>query len=185
MELMGEELFKRIKSKSTFNEKEAAKITRRISLAVKFLHDRNIAHRDLKPENLLYKESGNDNEILKLTDFGFAQETSNNRDLRSPCYTAYYVAPEILSCQTYGKSCDIWSLGVIIYILLSGQPPFYTQHGGPMSPGMKRRIKGGKYHFNHPLWNNISSSAKQLIQGCLQTDVNKRLSIDQVLGHDG
>jgi serine/threonine protein kinase len=184
MERMGEELFQRIKAKTSFSEKEASKITRRISLAIKFLHDRNIAHRDLKPENLLYKESGGDSEILKLTDFGFAREASTNSGLRSPCYTPYYVAPEILNSQSYGKSCDIWSLGVIVYILLSGQPPFYTQNGEAMSPGMRRRIKGGRYGFSHPLWRHVSSSAKDLINGCLQTDVAKRWTIDQVLSHD-
>ena len=95
---------------------EAAEIVKDICLAVKFLHDCNVAHRDLKPENLLYTKKGSD-AILKLTDFGFAKETVIKDELQTPCYTPYYVAPEVLGPEKYDKSCDIWSLGVIMYIL--------------------------------------------------------------------
>ena len=119
-----------------------------ICLAVKFLHDINIAHRDLKPENLLYTSKGiiidmiltinyivivffsanifilfheifflDNSGVLKLTDFGFAKETILKATLQTPCYTPYYVAPEVLGPEKYDKSCDIWSLGVIMYIL--------------------------------------------------------------------
>lgn len=87
-----------------------------ICVAVKYLHDSNIAHRDLKPENLLYT-SPHPNAILKLTDFGFSKETFVKDTLQTPCYTPYYVAPEVLGPEKYDKSCDIWSLGVIMYIL--------------------------------------------------------------------
>lgn len=87
-----------------------------ICVAVKYLHDLNIAHRDLKPENLLYT-SPDANAVLKLTDFGFAKETFVKDTLQTPCYTPYYVAPEVLGPEKYDKSCDIWSLGVIMYIL--------------------------------------------------------------------
>lgn len=92
---------------------EAAQIMHEICLAVKYLHDMDIAHRDLKPENLLYTSDT----ILKLTDFGFAKETFTKDTLQTPCYTPYYVAPEVLGPEKYDKSCDIWSLGVIMYIL--------------------------------------------------------------------
>lgn len=95
---------------------EAAQIMHEISVAVKYLHDTNIAHRDLKPENLLYT-SPHPNAILKLTDFGFSKETFVKDTLQTPCYTPYYVAPEVLGPEKYDKSCDIWSLGVIMYIL--------------------------------------------------------------------
>ncbi len=87
-----------------------------ICVAVKYLHDLDIAHRDLKPENLLYTSPA-PNAILKLTDFGFAKETFIKDTLQTPCYTPYYVAPEVLGPEKYDKSCDIWSLGVIMYIL--------------------------------------------------------------------
>lgn len=95
---------------------EAAQIMHEICVAVKYLHDLNIAHRDLKPENLLYT-SPDANAVLKLTDFGFAKETFTKDTLQTPCYTPYYVAPEVLGPEKYDKSCDIWSLGVIMYIL--------------------------------------------------------------------
>lgn len=113
--MSGGELFQRIQDQrdGAFTEREAAQIMHEICAAVKFLHDMNIAHRDLKPENLLYT-SPNADAVLKLTDFGFAKETLLKDTLQTPCYTPYYVAPEVLGPEKYDKSCDIWSLGVIM-----------------------------------------------------------------------
>lgn len=181
MECMeGGELFNRIQERQSFNEREAAEIVKDICIAVKFLHDMNIAHRDLKPENLLYTRKDNMG-VLKLTDFGFAKETHTRDTLQTPCYTPYYVAPEVLGPEKYDKSCDIWSLGVIMYILLCGFPPFYSNHGLPISPGMKKRIRSGQYEFPKPEWTNVSSDAKDLIKGCLKTNPEERLTIDQVI----
>jgi len=181
MECMeGGELFTRIQDRTAFNEREAAEIVKDICIAVKYLHDLNIAHRDLKPENLLYTNKEN-NSVLKLTDFGFAKETLARDTLQTPCYTPYYVAPEVLGPERYDKSCDIWSLGVIMYILLCGFPPFYSNHGLPISPGMKRRIRSGQYEFPNPEWQNVSNDAKDLIKGCLKTNPEERLTIDQVI----
>jgi len=181
MECMeGGELFNRIQERKSFNEREAAEIVKDICLAVKFLHDMNVAHRDLKPENLLYTTQG-DHGVLKLTDFGFAKETLIRETLQTPCYTPYYVAPEVLGPEKYDKSCDIWSLGVIMYILICGFPPFYSNHGQPISPGMKRRIRSGQYEFPKPEWTNVSSGCKDLIKGCLKTNPEERLTIDQVI----
>jgi len=117
MECMeGGELFARIQEKQSFNEREAAELMKDICIAVKFLHDMNVAHRDLKPENLLYSRK-DDLGVLKLTDFGFAKETHIQNTLQTPCYTPYYVAPEVLGPEKYDKCCDVWSLGVIMYIL--------------------------------------------------------------------
>eukprot|EP00092_Neocalanus_flemingeri_P010607 GFUD01011426.1.p1 GENE.GFUD01011426.1~~GFUD01011426.1.p1 ORF type:complete len:402 (+),score=101.28 GFUD01011426.1:267-1472(+) len=183
MECMeGGELFNRIQESTSFNEREAAEIVKDICLAVKFLHDMNIAHRDLKPENLLYSRKDNLT-VLKLTDFGFAKETLIRDTLQTPCYTPYYVAPEVLGPEKYDKSCDIWSLGVIMYILICGFPPFYSNHGQPISPGMKRRIRSGQYEFPKPEWSNVSSDCKDLIKGCLKTNPEERLTIDQVIGN--
>lgn len=181
MEIMeGGELFQRIQEKQAFNEREAAELMKDICVAVKFLHDMNIAHRDLKPENLLYSRKDNFG-VLKLTDFGFAKETLSRDTLQTPCYTPYYVAPEVLGPEKYDKSCDIWSLGVIMYILLCGFPPFYSNHGLPISPGMKKRIRSGQYEFPNPEWANVSKDAKDLIRGMLETDPQKRLNIDGVI----
>ncbi|XKL66718.1 hypothetical protein PGB90_010138 [Kerria lacca] len=183
MELMeGGELFQRIQERQdgAFTEREAAQIMREICTPVKYLHDMNIAHRDLKPENLLYT-SNEPNAILKLTDFGFAKEINSKTTLQTPCYTPYYVAPEVLGSEKYDKSCDIWSLGVIMYILLCGFPPFFSNHGQPISPGMKNRIKTGQFDFPDPEWSNVSHDAKTLIKEMLCVDSNKRLAIDQVM----
>jgi len=181
MECMeGGELFSRIQEKQAFNEREAAELMKDICLAVKFLHDMNIAHRDLKPENLLYSTKDQYG-LLKLTDFGFAKETHLQNTLQTPCYTPYYVAPEVLGPERYDKSCDIWSLGVIMYILLCGFPPFYSNHGLAISPGMKQRIRIGKYEFPDPEWTKVSKDAKDLIKGMLKTNPQERLAIDDVI----
>ncbi|XP_050527414.1 MAP kinase-activated protein kinase 2 [Daktulosphaira vitifoliae] len=185
MECMeGGELFQRIQEHNdgAFTEREAAHIMTDICSAVKYLHDMNIAHRDLKPENLLYSKPGNDG-ILKLTDFGFAKEVSQKAPLKTPCYTPYYVAPEVLGPEKYDKSCDIWSLGVIMYILLCGFPPFFSNHGQAISPGMKNRIKTGQFDFPSPEWDNVSKDAKTLISSMLSVDPATRLTIDQVVRH--
>ncbi|KAL5237636.1 hypothetical protein ACI65C_005046 [Semiaphis heraclei] len=185
MECMeGGELFQRIQehNEGAFTEREAAHIMTAICSAVKYLHDLNIAHRDLKPENLLYSKLGA-NGILKLTDFGFAKEVSQKAPLKTPCYTPYYVAPEVLGPEKYDKSCDIWSLGVIMYILLCGFPPFFSNHGQAISPGMKNRIKTGQFDFPSPEWNNVSSDAKTLISSMLSVDPSVRLTINEVVKH--
>ncbi|XP_047513569.1 MAP kinase-activated protein kinase 2 isoform X1 [Pieris napi] len=184
MECMdGGELFQRIQDnrEGAFTERQAAEIMHSICVAVRYLHDSNIAHRDIKPENLLYTTT-EPNAILKLTDFGFAKQTLNHTDtLQTPCYTPYYVAPEVLGPEKYDKSCDIWSLGVVMYILLCGFPPFYSNHGLAISPGMKKRIRLGQYDFPEPEWSNVSSDAKNLIRGMLSVDPAKRLTIQQVM----
>ena len=151
-----------------------------ICIALKYLHERNIAHRDLKPENLLYTTPLCD-AIIKLTDFGFAKETYVKDNLQTPCYTPYYAAPEVLGPEKYDRSCDIWSLGVIMYILLCGFPPFYSNHGLAISPGMKSRIRTGQYDFPAPEWVNVTTEAKELIKGMLSVDPNKRLTIEEVI----
>lgn len=185
MECMeGGELFQRIQDRAegAFTEREAAEIIRNICKAVAHLHRMNIAHRDLKPENLLFSKADQTG-ILKLTDFGFAKETNVFNTLKTPCYTPYYVAPEVLGPEKYDKSCDMWSLGVIMYILLCGFPPFYSNHGLAISPGMKKRIRAGQYDFPNPEWKNVSGDAKDLIRGLLRTDPTSRLTIEEVLSH--
>ncbi|XP_074646139.1 MAP kinase-activated protein kinase 2-like [Tubulanus polymorphus] len=183
MECMdGGELFNRIQERAdhAFTEREAAAIISDIAKAIDFLHSRNIAHRDLKPENLLYSDAG-PNGILKLTDFGFAKEVNSSKSLQTPCYTPYYVAPEVLGPEKYDMSCDMWSLGVIMYILICGYPPFYSNHGMAISPGMKKRIRNGQYEFPSAEWRHVSKAAKDLIKGLLRTVPEERLNIKQVM----
>ncbi|KAE8611925.1 hypothetical protein XENTR_v10012637 [Xenopus tropicalis] len=135
-----------------------------------------------EPENLLYTHKDSNAE-LKITDFGFSKETTVQNALQTPCYTPYYVAPEVLGPEKYDKSCDMWSLGVIMYILLCGYPPFYSNTGQAISPGMKKRIRMGQYEFPAPEWNDVSQEAQQMIQHLLKTDPTERMSITQFMNH--
>ncbi|CAF1069275.1 unnamed protein product [Adineta steineri] len=184
MECMdGGELFNRIRDRQDkpFTEREAANTILMIAKAVAHLHHMDMAHRDLKPENLLFTSTA-DNAILKLTDFGFAKEGNNEQQpLNTPCYTPYYVAPEILSNDKYDKACDIWSMGVIMYILLCGYPPFFSIHGGAISAGMKTKIKAGEYQFPKAEWKNVSQEAKSIIQKMLTVDPAARVTIDWII----
>ncbi|XP_067244338.1 MAP kinase-activated protein kinase 2 isoform X2 [Chanodichthys erythropterus] len=185
MECMdGGELFSRIQDRGdqAFTEREASDIMKSIGEAIQYLHAINIAHRDVKPENLLYT-SKRPNALLKLTDFGFAKETTTHNSLGTPCYTPYYVAPEVLGPEKYDKSCDMWSLGVIMYILLCGYPPFYSNHGLAISPGMKKRIRMGQYEFPNPEWSDVSEEAKQLIRTLLKTEPTQRMTITEFMNH--
>ncbi|XP_062923883.1 MAP kinase-activated protein kinase 2-like [Mobula hypostoma] len=185
MECMeGGELFSRIQDRGdqAFTEREASEIMRDIGSAIQYLHALNIAHRDVKPENLLYTTK-DFNAVLKLTDFGFAKETTLHNSLATPCYTPYYVAPEVLGPEKYDKSCDMWSLGVIMYILLCGYPPFYSNHGLAISPGMKKRIRMGQYEFPNPEWSEVSEEAKDLIRQVLKTDPTERMTITEFMNH--
>ncbi|KAM9799359.1 MAP kinase-activated protein kinase 2 [Syngnathus typhle] len=185
MECMdGGELFSRIQDRGdqAFTEREASDIMKSIGEAIQYLHAVNIAHRDVKPENLLYSTK-RPNALLKLTDFGFAKETTSHNSLATPCYTPYYVAPEVLGPEKYDKSCDMWSLGVIMYILLCGYPPFYSNHGLAISPGMKKRIRMGQYEFPNPEWSDVSEEAKQLIRTLLKTEPTQRMTITEFMNH--
>uniref|UniRef100_A0A8C9ZNH2 non-specific serine/threonine protein kinase n=1 Tax=Sander lucioperca TaxID=283035 RepID=A0A8C9ZNH2_SANLU len=176
MECMeGGELFSRIQARGdqAFTEKEASEIMRDIGTAIEYLHNINIAHRDIKPENLLYTTKER-NGVLKLTDFGFAKETTLHNPLQTPCYTPYYVAPEVLGPEKYDNSL----LGV-----LCGFPPFYSNTGQAISPGMKRRIRMGQYEFPNPEWAEVSQEAKDLIHQLLKTDPNERMTITQFMNH--
>uniref|UniRef100_A0A8C3MZ03 Ribosomal protein S6 kinase alpha-5 n=1 Tax=Geospiza parvula TaxID=87175 RepID=A0A8C3MZ03_GEOPR len=128
MELLkGGELLERIQKKKHFSETEASHIMRRLVSAVSHMHDVGVVHRDLKPENLLFTDE-TDNSEIKIIDFGFARlKPPDNQPLKTPCFTLHYAAPELLNHNGYDESCDLWSLGVILYTMLSGQVPFQSQ----------------------------------------------------------
>ncbi|XP_013401601.1 MAP kinase-activated protein kinase 5 isoform X2 [Lingula anatina] len=197
MELMkGGELFDRITKKKHFTEREAAKYTRQITAAVARCHSLNIAHRDLKPENLLFKDNSED-ALIKLSDFGFAK--IDDGTLKTPQFTPYYVAPQILEAQarknlqghvpgmpayTYDKSCDMWSIGVIVYIMLCGYPPFYSETPSrQMTNNMKKKIMAGEYTFPTEDWKNISVEAKDVVRRLLDVDPTKRMNIVELQHH--
>ncbi|KAI6170104.1 Non-specific serine/threonine protein kinase [Aphelenchoides besseyi] len=164
-----------------YPEEQVAEIVRQIGSAVQHLHSMNIAHRDIKLENILCSSTEHSKCVYKLADFGFAKCPERNHLMESPCCTPIYVAPEILSHEQYDKMCDMWSLGVVMYILLCGYPPFYSFKGLAMSPGMKSRITHGLYAFPHDEWDQVSEEAKNEIRHLLKTDPQSRTTIDQLM----
>mmetsp|Transcript_71750 Transcript_71750/g.87973 ORF Transcript_71750/g.87973 Transcript_71750/m.87973 type:complete len:396 (+) Transcript_71750:67-1254(+) len=178
--LEGGELFDRIIERGHFSERDASNQFVQMLSALSYLHDKKIVHRDLKPENLLY-QTKDDNSPIKLIDFGLAGNITNG-PLKTPCGTPNYVAPEILRRQPYGPQVDMWSIGVILYILLCGFPPFYDDNDD--LGRLYKKIKNADYSFPKPYWNAISDKAKDIIQQLLVADPDKRLSANQALNHD-
>lgn len=178
--LTGGELFDRIVSKGSFSELEASYVMRDVVSAIGYLHSIGVVHRDLKPENLLYLNEDQKSPV-KLTDFGLAKYKGSESDAKmsTACGTPGYVAPEILQEKRYGKEVDMWSVGVILYILLCGYPPFYAEN----NEDLYTIIKNGDYDFPDPYWTEISSAAKDLIRKLLQVNPKKRLTAVQVLEH--
>jgi len=176
--LMGGELFDRVVANYCYSEKDARDTCKVLLEAVQYCHSRRIAHRDLKPENLLLKDEENDSDI-KLADFGFATKVVTPNSLRTQCGTPGYVAPEILEGVAYDTKCDMWSIGVILYILLGGYPPFIEKNQRLLF----RRIRKGDYEFHEEYWSAISSDAKSLISSLLKTNPAKRMSAVEASKH--
>ena len=181
-ECYGGELFDKItehiENEEMYSEKEAANILLQVMSAVEYCHNNGICHRDLKPENLLYLKKGDEKDNpLKVIDFGLSQTIDVKKILSSKVGTAYYVSPEILQGK-YNEKCDIWSAGVILYVLLSGEPPF----NGPSDSVIYSKIKKMKFSFPPSRWNNISKEAKDLLNHMLLPE-NERYSASQVLAH--
>lgn len=175
----GGELFDRIVEKTFYSEKEARDLVHILLGAIQYCHDKNVVHRDLKPENLLLM-SATDDASIKLADFGFAKKVSmDTAGLVTTCGTPGYVAPEILEGESYGKPVDIWSIGIITYILLAGYPPFHDDS----QPILFRKIRKGKYQFDSPYWDNVSQDAKDFIGRMLVVDPTKRASAGELLQH--
>uniref|UniRef100_UPI00398E3270 ribosomal protein S6 kinase alpha-5 isoform X2 n=1 Tax=Pristiophorus japonicus TaxID=55135 RepID=UPI00398E3270 len=184
MELLkGGELLERIRKKKHFSETEASYIMRKLVSAVSHMHDVGVVHRDLKPENLLYADDSDSMEI-KVIDFGFARlKPPDNQPLKTPCFTLHYAAPELLKDDGYDESCDLWSLGVILYTMLSGKVPFQCEEKTLTSTSAEeimRKIKQGDFSFEGEAWRNVSQEAKELIQGLLTVDPNKRIKMSSL-----
>jgi len=169
--LEGGELFDRIVSKAYYNEKEARNVCKILFEAIAYCHSKHVAHRDLKPENLLLMSTTDDSEI-KIADFGFAKKALSDASLKTQCGTPGYVAPEILEGVAYGTKADMWSLGVIVYILLGGYPPFVETNQRELF----RKIRRGQYEFHDEYWGSVSREAKGLISALLTVSPQKRLS---------
>lgn len=139
-----------------------------------------INHRDIKPENILLL-SKDDDTTIKLTDFGFAIQT-DEINYNKLAGTPGYVSPEVLERKPHGKPVDMWAMGVVLYMLLGGYPPFYSQYDDDQRV-MYRRILAGEYSFHPEYWANVSDEAKNLIRGLLIVNADFRLTVDDVLQH--
>ncbi|XP_029373309.1 serine/threonine-protein kinase DCLK1-like [Echeneis naucrates] len=180
MELVkGGDLFDAITSSNKYTERDASCMLFNLASAIKYLHSHNIVHRDIKPENLLVYEHHDGSKSLKLGDFGLA--TIVNGPLFTVCGTPTYVAPEIVAETGYGLKVDIWAAGVITYILLCGFPPF--RGSGEDQEALFEQILRGQLDFPAPYWDNVSDTAKALITGMLQVEVDQRYAAVQVLDH--
>jgi len=177
--LSGGELFDRIVAKGSFSEHEAAVCMKEVIGAIKYLHSIGVVHRDLKPENLIYASKAED-AAIKVTDFGLAKHRKESEEMNTACGTPGYVAPEVLKNLKYGPAVDMWSLGVILYILLCGFPPFYHES----TAELYKQIKKGQYDFPDPYWTNISKEAKDLVRRLLTVDPKTRFTPDQCLEHE-
>ena len=180
-ECKGGEVFDRIiehiQNKKMYSEKDAANMFIQVMSSIEYCHNNGICHRDLKPENLLYVNAGSEiDNPIKVIDFGLSQIFSN-RKLKTKVGTAYYVAPEILKGD-YTEKCDIWSAGVILYIFLSGDPPF----NGPSDSAIYNKIAQMKFSFPEKKWKNISNEAKDLILHMLAPE-KERYTAKQVINH--
>ena len=177
----GGEMLDRITELGNYSESKASETAKGALQGLAYLHAAGIAHRDLKPENLLLASPEHDT-VVKIADFGFAKMTSSQAVLKTACGTPEYVAPEVLRQLRggYTTECDVWSMGIIIYIMLCGYPPFYDEH----QPTLFHKIQKQPFKFDSPEWDGISKEAKDLITKMLTKDPAKRITAKQCLEHD-
>jgi len=177
MELMdGGELYDEIVKRKTFTEHDASVIVRQLCEALQYLHKRGIVHRDLKLENLLLKKKGGLE--IKLADFGLSKLYSGQA-LQTACGTPFYVAPDVLLGSGYGPEVDMWSVGVLLYVLLSGRLPFAADSDAELF----RLIIAGKLVWKTPQFDGVSAEGKDLIAKLINTDPEARFTATQALNH--
>ncbi|CAE7431579.1 CPK2, partial [Symbiodinium microadriaticum] len=175
----GGELFDRIIEKTKMHVlKDASQIIKSVLNAIEYCHHvHNICHRDLKPENFLFATPAADSQ-LKIIDFGLSRYDDEIEHMSTKVGTPYYIAPEVLT-RKYDKECDLWSIGVVTYVLLCGYPPFYGDTDAEIFASVKR----GEFDFPSPDWDDISTQAKHFIRACLKIDASKRPTAREALEH--
>jgi calcium-dependent protein kinase len=180
----GGELFDRIIQATHFGEHTVAFLAKQMIAALVYMHASCMAHRDLKPENyLLAQDLPVEDTHLKLIDFGMSRRFVKGTPMTTRVVTPYYVSPDVLSGK-YTEACDMWSLGVIFYILFSGSPPFYSQYEGRKGDeDIFKKVKAGKYSFDSSEWKHVSSQARKFVGDILVMDPAKRPTAAQLLEH--
>ena len=176
----GGELFKKMEN-NCLSESVGKYVMKQLLSAVAFIHKNGIIHRDLKPENILLEEEEEAKKeyfTIKVIDFGTSGKMKKGQRYNEVIGTPFYIAPEVLN-NNYDEKCDLWSCGVILYAMLSGEPPFY----GESDEEIYSQILNTKVKFNQPIWENISSEAKDLIQKLLTKNHKYRLSAVEALKH--
>ncbi|KAL2806544.1 serine/threonine-protein kinase 33 isoform b [Daubentonia madagascariensis] len=170
--------------KGHFSENETRWIIQSLASAIAYLHSNDIVHRDLKLENIMVKSSfiDDNNELnlnIKVTDFGLAVKKQGRSEamLQTTCGTPIYMAPEVINAHDYSQQCDIWSIGVIMYILLCGEPPFLASSEDKLF----ELIRKGELHFENPIWDSISDCAKSVLKQLMKVDPAHRITAKELL----
>jgi len=175
--LEGRELFERITETKHFREDQVASIMQQVFEAVSYLHHKRIMHRDIKPENWLFSDPGPiDGNTLKLIDFSCASKCEPGEFLKTRCGATFFISPQVIAGK-YDHAADIWSCGVIVYILLSGCPPFY----GEDDSEILNKVFEGQYDMSSEDWQYVSDEGKAIVQWCLQKDPRQRCTASQAL----
>ncbi|XP_034542356.1 death-associated protein kinase 2 isoform X2 [Notolabrus celidotus] len=175
----GGELFDFLAQKESLSEEEATQFIKQILHGVQYLHSKRIIHFDLKPENIMLLDSNVSLPRIKLIDFGLAHKIEAGEDFKNIFGTPEFVAPEIVNYEQLGLEADMWSIGVITYILLSGASPFL----GDSKQETLANISALNYQFDEELFNNTSELAKSFIRELLEKDTRKRMTIEDALNH--
>ncbi|XP_061584515.1 caM kinase-like vesicle-associated protein [Cololabis saira] len=181
----GREVFDWILDQGYYSERDTSNVMRQVLEAIAYLHSLNIVHRNLKLENLVYFNRLKHSKIV-ISDFHLAKLECG--PIKDPCGTPEYLAPEVVGRQRYGRPVDCWAIGVIMYILLSGNPPFYDDSDEDDPDSRDRnlflKILSGDYEFDSPYWDDISVSARNLVASLMETDQDQRLTTQEAIAHE-
>ncbi|XP_051568453.1 caM kinase-like vesicle-associated protein isoform X2 [Myxocyprinus asiaticus] len=181
----GREVFDWILDQGYYSERDTSNVIRQVLEAVAYLHSLHIVHRNLKLENLVYYNRLKNSKIV-ISDFHLAK--LENGLIKEPCGTPEYLAPEVVGRQRYGRPVDCWAIGVVMYILLSGNPPFYDEADDDdydnHDKNLFRKILSGDYEFDSPYWDDISDSAKSLVACLMEVDTDQRLTAQEAINHE-
>ncbi|CAN0182796.1 unnamed protein product [Lampetra planeri] len=180
----GREVFDWILDQGYYSEKDASLVIKQVLEAVAYLHSLGIVHRNLKLENIVYYNRLKHSKIV-ISDFHLAR--AEDGLIKEPCGTPEYLAPEMVGRQRYGRPVDLWATGVVIYILLSGNPPFYDDQDEEdyenHDKNLFRKILSAEFEFDSPYWDDISDAAKELVTRLMDVDQNTRITAQEAIAH--